>query len=65
METALHRQFDDRRINLVNSRKEFFRVSLSEIEKVVKENHNATVTFTAVTKAEEYRQTVRLLESEQ
>lgn len=65
LETALHRQFDDRRINLVNSRKEFFRVSLSEIEKVVKENHNATVTFTAVAKAEEYRQTVRLLESEQ
>lgn len=65
LETALHRQFDDRRINLVNSRKEFFRVSLSEVEKVVKENHNATVTFTAVAKAEEYRQTVRLLESEQ
>ena len=65
LETALHRQFDDRRINLVNSRKEFFRVSLSDVEKVVKENHNATVTFTAVAKAEEYRQTVRLLESEQ
>ena len=65
LETALHRQFDDRRINLVNSRKEFFRVSLSEIEKVVKENHNATVTFTAVAKPEQYRQTVRLLESEQ
>jgi len=32
---------------------------------VVKEIHNATVTFTAVAKAEEYRQTVRLLESEQ
>lgn len=56
LETALHRQFDDRRINLVNSRKEFFRVSLSEVEKVVKENHNATVTLPPLPKR---RNTVR------
>lgn len=60
LETALHRYFDDRRVNMVNLRKEFFHVTLPEIEKVVRENHNATVHFTAFAKAEEYRRTLEL-----
>ena len=32
------------------------------IEKVVKENHNATVTFTQIAKAEQYRESLRLAE---
>lgn len=32
LETALHREFSDRRVNMANSRKEFFRVSLDEVE---------------------------------
>lgn len=63
LETALHNQFDDRRVNKVNTRKEFFNVSLSEIEKVVKENHNATVTFTQVALAEQYRLSKKMRES--
>ncbi len=37
LETALHSQFADRRINASNMRKEFFRVSLDEVEAAVKE----------------------------
>lgn len=51
LETVLHNTFRDNQVNKVNPRKEFFRVKLSEIEKVVKENFNATVTFTKVAEA--------------
>lgn len=35
LESALHKQFSTQRINLMNNRKEFFRVSLDEVEKAV------------------------------
>ncbi|WP_370160951.1 DUF4041 domain-containing protein [Limimaricola soesokkakensis] len=35
LETALHKEFADRRINMTNFRKEFFRVSLNEVEAAV------------------------------
>lgn len=62
LETILHNTFKEHQVNLVNPRKEFYRVSLSEIEKVVKENYNATVTFTQVAEAAQYRESVRLRE---
>ncbi|WBL31763.1 DUF4041 domain-containing protein [Sinirhodobacter sp. HNIBRBA609] len=36
LETALHREFDERRVNASNLRKEFFRVTLEEVEIAVK-----------------------------
>ncbi len=36
LEAALHRDFDERRVNASNMRKEFFRVSLEEVEEAVK-----------------------------
>lgn len=36
LEAALHREFFERRINMTNTRKEFFRVSLDEVEEAVK-----------------------------
>lgn len=36
LEAALHREFDERRVNAANMRKEFFRVSLEEVEEAVK-----------------------------
>lgn len=62
LETILHNTFADKRVNLVNTRKEFFRVSLDEIEAVVKENYNATVTFTKTAEAYQYRESQRLRE---
>lgn len=35
LEAALHAEFDDRRINAANLRKEFFRASLEEVEGAV------------------------------
>jgi cell division septum initiation protein DivIVA len=62
LENKLHKEFDERRINRVNSRKEFFRVSLAEVEKVVKENHGE-ITFTKLAEAQEYRETLALIKS--
>lgn len=60
LETILHNTFKEHQVNLVNPRKEFYNVSLDEIEKVVKENYNATVTFTHVAEAAQYRESVKL-----
>jgi len=35
LESALHKEFSDRRVNAANMRKEFFRVTLEEVEKAV------------------------------
>lgn len=63
LENALHKAFDDRKVNMINGRKEFFRVSLEEIEKVVKENHEKLIEFTEVPDAEQYRETLKIKES--
>lgn len=55
LEAALHRAFADKKLNFVNTRREFFRVSLDEIKKVVKENFDKTVEFIELPEAEQYR----------
>lgn len=55
LEAALHRAFEDRKVNMVNHRREFFRVSLDEIKAVVRENFDKTVEFIDVPNAEQYR----------
>lgn len=60
LEAVLHHHFDKNRVNRVNQRKEFFKIELGEIKKVVLENHNATVKFVDIPDAVEYRETLRL-----
>lgn len=62
LEHALHCAFDDRRVNAINTRKEFFRVPLEEIQKKVNEITNGRAVFVMTKKAEEYYQTERLKE---
>ena len=54
LENKLHQMFDNKRINKVNKHKEFFGVTLEEIEKAVKENFNETVIFNKTVINEEY-----------
>ena len=56
LEAALHNAFADKKVNLVNGRKEFFRVTLDEIKKVVRENHDKTVEFISLPDAEQFRE---------
>lgn len=55
LETALHKAFEDRKLNMVNTRREFFNVTLDEIKEVVKNNFDKTVEFIDVPDAEQYR----------
>ena len=64
LESTLHNYFEKQSVNRVNLKKEFFRVSIDEIEKVVKENFNNTVQFIKVPVAKEYRETLDILASE-
>lgn len=64
LENTLHKHFDRRRVNRVNVRKEFFNVSIDEIETVVKENYNNTVEFTRIPVATEYHQTLSIIQSD-
>ncbi|MEQ9074536.1 MAG: GIY-YIG nuclease family protein [Sandaracinaceae bacterium] len=59
LERALHVEFDGRRVNRVNTRKEFFRVSLAEVRKAVAKHHGV-ITFVTVAEAEEYWKTVAI-----
>lgn len=60
LEAALHRAFDSKKVNMVNNRKEFFKVTLEEIEKVIKDNFEKTVEFIRVPNAEQYRETLKI-----
>lgn len=60
LEAALHREFADKKVNLVNGRKEFFNVTLEEIKKVVQENHDKTVEFVNEPDAQQFRETIML-----
>lgn len=64
LENLLHKHFEKQSVNRVNLRKEFFRVSLDEIERVVHDNFSDIATFTKVPVATEYRQTLSIIESE-
>lgn len=55
LETALHRAFEDRKLNMVNQRREFFNVTLDEIKEVVKKNFDKTVEFADIPDADQYR----------
>lgn len=64
LEKALHKAFDKKRINKVNSRKEFFNVTLNDIKQEVEKNYNKTVEYTKVAEAMEYRQTLKIIDKE-
>jgi len=63
LEATLHREFNKRRVNRVNFRKEFFRVSIDEIATVV-ERECGVVDYIVDPEALEYRETLTLSESD-
>jgi septal ring factor EnvC (AmiA/AmiB activator) len=55
LENALHKAFENKKLNMVNHRREFFNVSLDEIKEVVRKNYDKTVEFIDIPDAEQYR----------
>lgn len=60
LENALHKAFENQKLNMVNQRREFFSVTLEEIETVVKANFDKTVEFIKIPSAEQYRESLRM-----
>jgi hypothetical protein len=61
LESELHKAFSSKKVNMLNSRKEFFKVTLDEIEQKVKEIGLETE-FIRLAEAMEYRETLAILE---
>lgn len=59
LENSIHKYFDKKRVNLVNNRKEFFYVTLDDIEEFAKKN-NLDVEFTKIAEARDYRESEAL-----
>ncbi len=60
LENKLHELFKDKSVNKVNYRKEFFKVSLEEIEKAVKDYTKSDIIFTKMAEAREYRESLAM-----
>ena len=63
LEAALHRAFENRKVNMINTRREFFNVTLEEIEAEVKKKYDKTVEFTSFPLAEQYRESQKIKQS--
>ena len=62
LENKLHKILDNYRVNKINLRKEFFKISLDDIEKIVYEQDPASE-FNKTMLAEEYRQSLSIEEA--
>lgn len=64
VEADLHRRFADRRVNRVNTRREFFYASPAEVRDVLSEVAGNLLEFTEEPEAEQYRLSLQMAESE-
>ena len=62
LESTFHKHFDSRRVNRVNMKKEFFSVSLDEIETLTR-NLGLKIKLTKSAEAREYKETLQLREA--
>jgi hypothetical protein len=62
LEKALHKAFEEKKVNMINKRKEFFDVTLNEIKAVVMKNFDKTVEFIEIADAEQYWASVKMRE---
>ena len=60
LENALHKAFENRKVNMVNHRREYFNVTLDEIKDVIRQNYDKTVEFVDIPDAEQYRESLKM-----
>lgn len=65
LEAALHRAFENRKLNMINTRREFFNVTLDEIKEVVKQNYDKTAEFVEIPEAEQFRISMKMKQQQQ
>ena len=59
LESELHERFNDKRVNKVNMRKEFFRITIDDVKQIVEENKGQVHSFVEHPDAEEYYDTLK------
>lgn len=64
LESEMHKRFSHRRLNAVNLRKEFFKVSIEEIEAAAKDIAGSEIELRETILAQEYFESRRLIERE-
>lgn len=57
LENLLHKEFNDKRLNMINNRKEFFNVSINDIEEIVKK-YDEEIELTKLAEARQYRESI-------
>ena len=62
LENSLHKAFEEKKLNMVNQRREFFSVSLEEIKEIVNQSYDKTAEFIDVPEAEQYRLSQKMKE---
>ncbi len=65
LEKKLHEVFDSRRLNMINRRKEFFNVTLNEIQEAAQSFSNHEIEFVKTAVAQEYYETQAMKKQEQ
>jgi predicted nuclease with TOPRIM domain len=60
LENLLHREFTHRRVNRINLRREYFKVTLDEVRRAVAKHHGI-VAFVLEAEAEEFRKTTAMI----
>lgn len=60
LESKLHKRFEKQRVNKVNKRKEFFRISMDDVKQIVEENKGSVHSFVEKPDAEEYFDTLKI-----
>ena len=62
LESSLHERFDNKRVNKVNRRKEFFNIGIDDVKKIVEENKASVHSFVEEPEAEEYYDSLKMAE---
>lgn len=62
LESSLHERFDNKRVNKVNRRKEFFNITIDDVKKIVEENKASVHSFVEQPEAEEYYDSLKMAE---
>lgn len=60
LEAALHKAFENKKLNMVNHRREFFNVTIDEIKAEVMKNFDKSVEFIDIPEAEQYRTSLKM-----
>lgn len=62
LENSLHKYFENKSVNKVNLRKEFFKIDIGELKEYILKNLGLSINFIDIPEAEQYRESLKILE---